>query len=213
LFSNLKMSCVSEQGTCPTLSAKIRLVLARFDPILTRSESSRGKRQQSQLFDLRRSCLKQVHVYLHIYCSTSRTRIFHLYGDLTITGEGLQNLGLYSAPLSREGALSCHTCCDTGLSFFRCHSNDRPIPSPFMTHKGMWRTYSNLDLQGWYMYKTDQISHDFLNVKLIRYQFWCTRCAFRLLKSLQWYWGRKSWKSGKKKHCENCIWAEKTKYM
>jgi hypothetical protein len=32
-----------------------------------------------------------------IYCVTSRSRIFHLYGDVTITGEGLQNLGLYSA--------------------------------------------------------------------------------------------------------------------
>jgi hypothetical protein len=27
----------------------------------------------------------------------SRSRIFHLYGDVTITGEGLQNLGLISA--------------------------------------------------------------------------------------------------------------------
>jgi hypothetical protein len=27
-------------------------------------------------------------------------------------------------------------------------------------------------------------------VKLIRYQFWCTRCACRLIKSLQWYSGR-----------------------
>jgi hypothetical protein len=26
-----------------------------------------------------------------------------------------------------------------------------------------------------------------LNVKLIRYQFWCTICAFRLMKSRQWY--------------------------
>jgi hypothetical protein len=34
-------------------------------------------------------------------------------------------------------------------------------------------------------------------VKLIRYQVWCTRCAFRLIKSLQWYSGRKSWKSKK----------------
>jgi hypothetical protein len=34
-------------------------------------------------------------VYLHL---TSRSRIFHLhvYGDVTITGEGLQNLGLCS---------------------------------------------------------------------------------------------------------------------
>jgi hypothetical protein len=37
----------------------------------------------------------------------------------------------------------------------------------------------------------------FRNVKLIRYQFWCTRCAFRLIKSLQWCSGRKSWKSPK----------------
>jgi hypothetical protein len=35
-------------------------------------------------------------------------------------------------------------------------------------------------------------------VKLIRYQFWCTRCTFRLLKSLQWYSGLKSWTSKNK---------------
>jgi hypothetical protein len=29
-----------------------------------------------------------------IYGFTSRSRIFHLYGDVTIAGEGLQNLGL-----------------------------------------------------------------------------------------------------------------------
>jgi hypothetical protein len=28
---------------------------------------------------------------------TSRSRIFHLYGDVTIAGEGLQNFGLCSA--------------------------------------------------------------------------------------------------------------------
>jgi hypothetical protein len=28
---------------------------------------------------------------------TSHSRIFHLYGDVTIAGEGLQNLGIYSA--------------------------------------------------------------------------------------------------------------------
>jgi hypothetical protein len=47
--------------------------------------------------------------------------MFHLYGDVTITGEGLQKLGLYSAPRAfeyREGSLSCHTCCDTGADFF-----------------------------------------------------------------------------------------------
>jgi hypothetical protein len=47
------------------------------------------------------------------------------------------------------------------------------------------------------------------NVKLIRYQFWCTRCAFRLIKSRQWYSGRKSWNP---KNCKTCKKAEKTKY-
>jgi hypothetical protein len=32
-----------------------------------------------------------------IYGFTSRSIIFHLYGDVTIAGEGLQNLGLCSA--------------------------------------------------------------------------------------------------------------------
>jgi hypothetical protein len=32
-----------------------------------------------------------------IVCFTSRSRIFHLYVDVTITGEGLQNLSLCSA--------------------------------------------------------------------------------------------------------------------
>jgi hypothetical protein len=45
-----------------------------------------------------------------------------------------------------------------------------------------------------------------INVKLIRYQFWCTRCAFRLIKSLQWCSSRKSWKS---KKCKNCERADK----
>jgi hypothetical protein len=49
-----------------------------------------------------------------------------------------------------------------------------------------------------------------IGVKLIRYQFRCARCAFRLLKSHQWYLGRKSWKS--EQNCENRIRAEKTKY-
>jgi hypothetical protein len=35
--------------------------------------------------------------WLIIYCFKSCSRIFHLYGDLTITGEMLQNLGLCSA--------------------------------------------------------------------------------------------------------------------
>jgi hypothetical protein len=33
-------------------------------------------------------------VCLFIHCFTSRSRMFHLYGDVTIAGEGLRNLGL-----------------------------------------------------------------------------------------------------------------------
>jgi hypothetical protein len=32
-----------------------------------------------------------------IYGFTTRSRLFHLYGDVTIAGEGLQNLSLCSA--------------------------------------------------------------------------------------------------------------------
>jgi hypothetical protein len=35
--------------------------------------------------------------YIIIFGFMSRSRIFHLYGDVTIAGEGLQNLGLCSA--------------------------------------------------------------------------------------------------------------------
>jgi hypothetical protein len=43
-----------------------------------------------------------------IVCFYACSRIFHLYGDVTIVGEGLENLGLYAwylGPLSREGSL------------------------------------------------------------------------------------------------------------
>jgi hypothetical protein len=41
------------------------------------------------------------------YGFTPRSRIFHLYGDVTIAGEGLQNLGLCSAlrTFSRAGGI------------------------------------------------------------------------------------------------------------
>jgi hypothetical protein len=127
------------------------------------------------------------HIWLLIiYRFTSCSRMFHLYEDVTTTGEGLLNLGLSrrSGHFSRKGSLSCHTwgllfacahlktavfaivqkrthannrerslCwtglgCDTGPRFFRSHPKDRPIQSPLTTHKGIWRTYSNLDPHG-----------------------------------------------------------------
>ena len=44
---------------------------------------------------------------------------FHSYGDVTITGEGLQILtyARHSWSLSSEGSLACPTYCDTGQPF------------------------------------------------------------------------------------------------
>ena len=52
---------------------------------------------------------------------SSKSRIFHSYRDVTITGERLQILtyARHSWPLSSEGSLACHTYCDTGRSFIR----------------------------------------------------------------------------------------------
>jgi hypothetical protein len=73
-------------------------------------------------------------------------RSFHFYGDVTITGEWLENIGLCSALRAfLQGDLYHTTCCDTGTRFFRPHPKDRPIQSPLTTHNGMRRTYSYLD--------------------------------------------------------------------
>ena len=47
---------------------------------------------------------------------SSNSRFFHTYGDVTMTGEGLQILTYASHiwPLSTEGSLACHAYCDTG---------------------------------------------------------------------------------------------------
>ena len=50
---------------------------------------------------------------------SSHSRIFHSYGDVTITEEGLQffSYARHSRPLNSEGSLACHTYYDTGQSF------------------------------------------------------------------------------------------------
>jgi hypothetical protein len=67
---------------------------------------------------------------------------------LPVKGCKIQAYAGRSGPLSREVSLSCHICCDTGPRFFRSHPKDRPIQSPFTTHQGMWRIYSNPDPHG-----------------------------------------------------------------
>ena len=61
---------------------------------------------------------------------SSHSRLFHSYGDVTITGEGLQILTFarHSWPLSSEGSLACKTYCDTGKYFVSkqyCNQNHK----------------------------------------------------------------------------------------
>jgi hypothetical protein len=82
--------------------------------------------------------------WLITYGFTSRSRIFHLYGDVTIAGEGLQNLGLCSALRAFEkGGIFI-----VPHLLFRSNPKECPIYSPLTTHEGMWRIYSNPDLHG-----------------------------------------------------------------
>ena len=54
------------------------------------------------------------------------SKIFHSYGKVTITGEGLQILtyARHLWPLSSEGSLACHTYCDTGHPCLMAFSED-----------------------------------------------------------------------------------------
>jgi hypothetical protein len=86
---------------------------------------------------------------LIIYSFTSRSRIVHLYGNVTIAGEGLQNLGLCSAlrVLEQGGIFIVPNLMWQGASVFPVSSEGPPPHSPLRTRKGMWRIYSNPDLR------------------------------------------------------------------
>jgi hypothetical protein len=75
------------------------------------------------------------------------SRIFHIhvYEDVIVTGEGLQNLGLCSALRAFEqgGIFIVPYLLWHGASVFPVSSEDRPIQWPLTTHKGVWRTYFN----------------------------------------------------------------------
>ena len=69
----------------------------------------------------------------------------HTCRDVTTGSERLQNLGPYARLLrqfSREGSLSCHTCCDTGPRFTRSHPKGRPSFASF-DGPGALATYAN----------------------------------------------------------------------
>jgi hypothetical protein len=87
-----------------------------------------------------------VYEYWFIYCFTSRSIIFHLYGDVTIASEGLHNLGLCSAPRAFEqgGIFIVPHLLWHGASVFPVSSEGPPLT----TRMGMRRTYSNPDPHG-----------------------------------------------------------------
>jgi hypothetical protein len=95
--------------------------------------------------------LHQRMIWLIIYCFMSRSRIFHLYGDITITSERLQKFRpmlMVLRALEQGGSLSYHTCYDMGPRFFRSHLKDHPTELPLTTHKEMWKICSNPDHHG-----------------------------------------------------------------
>jgi hypothetical protein len=76
--------------------------------------------------------------------------MFHLYGDVTITGEGLQNLGLCSALRAFEqgGIFIVPHLLWHGTSVFPVSSEGPPHLVASYDPQGMWRIYSNPDPHG-----------------------------------------------------------------
>ena len=72
------------------------------------------------------SKIKAIFVCLSIWSFSSPLRIFHSYGAVTIASESLQILtyARHSWPLSSEGSLTYHTCCNMGLPFIMVISED-----------------------------------------------------------------------------------------
>jgi hypothetical protein len=82
---------------------------------------------------------------------TSRTKFFHLYGDVTIAGEGLQNLGLCSALRAFEqgGIFIVPHLLWHGTSVFPVSSEGPPHSVASYDTRGNWRIYnSNPDPHG-----------------------------------------------------------------
>jgi hypothetical protein len=73
---------------------------------------------------------------LFVYSFTPPSRIFHLYGDVTITGKGLQNLVLYSALRAFEQRGIFIMLRHRASVFFRSYPKDRLIKSPLTPHNG-----------------------------------------------------------------------------
>ena len=79
---------------------------------------------------------------------SSHSKIFHSYGDVTITGEGLQILtyARHSWPLSSEGSLACHIYCDMGHPFIMVISEDPWHSHLLLTVCQSWLGFEHLPI-------------------------------------------------------------------
>jgi hypothetical protein len=81
-----------------------------------------------------------------LYCFTSRSRIFHLFRDVTIYGEGLHNLGLCSALRAfQQGGIFIMPHLWHGASFFPVSSEEPPYS---VAYYGTQRDAEDLLLPG-----------------------------------------------------------------
>ena len=99
----LDLGCVEEVTTMQKASTPFGLLIAVFVEVMTVIQRTSTPIRQGQFV-----------------CNfPSHSRIFHSYGDVTITGEGLHILtyARHSYPSSSEGSLACHTYCDLGHQF------------------------------------------------------------------------------------------------
>jgi hypothetical protein len=75
------------------------------------------------------SCLKS-HLIDWLFTVLHPAQEFFTYmetSSLLVKGCKMLAYARRSGPLSREGSLSCHTCCDKGPRFFRSHPKDHPF--------------------------------------------------------------------------------------
>ena len=108
------------------LVGELSLPVLRLKSVATgdRTAISRLRGERSTTTPPRYHCL--LFVCLFVSGSSSHSRIFHSYGDVTITAEGLQifTYARHSRPLGSKGTLACHTYCDTGHPFIMVTSED-----------------------------------------------------------------------------------------
>jgi hypothetical protein len=99
---------------------------------------------------------------------------------LLVKGSKILAYARHLRPLSREGSLLCHTCCDTGPRFFQSHPKESAIQSLLTTRKGMLRTYSNLGHHGAHIIQIKLLSRDILNKEM----YTIVPCSFSF-----WHYG------------------------